>query len=249
MPAFNDRFAFAAPSYASCRPGYPDGLFLCLASSAERRERAWDCGTGSGQAATALAAHFRVVIATDASLVQLENARRAEGVHYVAMTAEHTALGSHTMDLVTVAQALHWFDRQLFFAEVDRVLRPGGTLAVWSYGLIAMEPAIDRVLDRFYRDTLGPYWPPERSLVENGYAGIVLPFPEMASPPFVMETRWTLAQLAGYISTWSAVGRYQSCLGVDPLPELMRSLASLWGRCDSRPVRWPLILRLARKVV
>src|SRR6476661_897619 len=163
MPAFRDHFAFAASSYASYRPRYPAALFAWLASATRGHELAWDCGTGSGQAAIGLAAHYEAVVATDPSVSQLSSAEGARGVEYVAMSAEASALRAESMDLVTVAQALHWFDREGFFAEVDRVLRPGGLLAVWSYGLLAIEPAIDARLHHFYSNTVGPYWPSERA--------------------------------------------------------------------------------------
>lgn len=249
MSAFRDLFAFAAGSYANYRPEYPVELFRWLAASTQRHECAWDCGTGSGQAALALAGHFAQVVATDASLTQLVNARRTPGVHYLAMAAESAALGADTVDLVTVAQALHWFDRQRFFAEVDRVLRPGGALAVWSYGLVSIDPAIDAVLYRLYHEVLGSYWPVERRLVESGYAGIALPYQEEPTPPFVMRTIWSLPQLGGYLSTWSATGRYRAMVGADPLAETMHAIKSIWGTTETRPIHWPLSVRIARKRV
>ena len=179
MPAFVDHFAATSASYARYRPHYPAALFDVIASATSARNTAWDCGTGSGQAAVPLAERYGEVIATDPSVAQLARAERTAGVTYVAMTAERCALAAHTVDLVTVAQALHWFDRPAFFAEVDRVLRPGGALAVWSYGLLSIEPAIDLLLQRLYVETLGPYWPAERALVDSGYAAIELPYPEL----------------------------------------------------------------------
>lgn len=247
MPAFADHFAARSDAYARYRPHYPAALFDWIASVTPERGRAWDCGTGSGQAAVPLAERYGEVIATDPSVAQLARAERTGGVSYVATTAEQCALASNTADLVTVAQALHWFDRPAFFAEVDRVLRPGGTLAVWSYGLLSIDPAIDILLERLYVDTLGPYWPAERSLVDSGYSEIDLPYPEMDAPEVVMKASWSLAQLAGYLSTWSAVDRYRTALGVDPVPLHMRDVAAAWGASGERRVRWPLIVRVARK--
>jgi SAM-dependent methyltransferase len=246
VPAFSDHFGVVAGSYASYRPHYPPALFDWLASLTSGHGRAWDCGTGSGQAAVALADHYGEVVATDASLAQLANAERAPAVHYVAMAAEQCALGQHCVDLVTVAQALHWFDHRRFFDQVDHVLRPGGLLAVWSYGILSVDPAIDPALRRFYGETLGPYWPAERSLVESGYAGIALPYPELAPPGFTMEASWTLDRFTGFLSTWSAVGRYRTVTGTDPLPELLRQVEAAWG-AGSRRIRWPLTVRVARK--
>jgi SAM-dependent methyltransferase len=247
MPSFRDLFAFASGSYATHRPDYPDALFRWLATAAPGRALAWDCGTGSGQAAVALAAHFTRVVATDASVKQLASARRAPAVHYVAMSAESAALPRDSANLVTVAQALHWFDRPRFYAEVDRVLRPGGLLAVWSYGMTTIAPAIDAVLGRFYEEVLGPYWPAEHALVESGYAGVELPYPEESVPTFAMQTEWRLAQLGGYLSTWSAVGRYKAAIGTDPLPAALEELERVWGPDEPHRIRWPLVVRVARK--
>ncbi|HET9011590.1 MAG TPA: class I SAM-dependent methyltransferase, partial [Gemmatimonadaceae bacterium] len=243
MPTFRDHFAFAARSYAAFRPHYPAALFDWLAGASPRRERAWDCGTGSGQAAVGLATHFDVVVATDPSLQQLGSAQRARGVEYLAMPAESAALADASVDLVAVAQALHWFDRPRFFGEVDRVLRPGGMLAVWSYGLLAITPAIDAVLHALYVHTLGDYWPSERALVDSGYAGIDLPYPELTTPHFSMQASWELQDLEGYLSTWSAVGRYRAVTGADPLQPLHHALASAWGSERRLAVRWPLVVR------
>jgi SAM-dependent methyltransferase len=248
MTAFSDHFGRAARSYAEYRPHYPAALFDWLSSVTARRERAWDCGTGSGQAAVALAAHFAEVVASDPSVAQLANAAPAAGLSYVAMTAEQAALRPAAVDLVTVAQALHWFDHPRFFAEVDRVLRPGGTLAVWSYGLLTIDPAVDRHLHHLYRDVLGPYWPSERSLVDSGYAGIALPYRELPVPAISMEAQWSLAQLGGYLSSWSAVGRYRAVVGSDPLPAILDDVGRVWGDpAAAHRVRWPLVVRAGRK--
>lgn len=247
MPAFTDHFAFAAGSYASYRPRYPTALFEWIASFSPTRDRAWDCGTGNGQAAVALAKHYGHVVATDPSVAQLARAQRAAGVSYLAMTAERCALAARSADLVTVAQALHWFDHAAFFVEADRVLRPGGALAIWSYGLLTIEPAIDVLLQRLYVDILGPYWPAERALVDSGYVGIELPYPQVDPPALEMEATWSLAQLAGFLSTWSAVGRYRNARGTDPLPAFIRGATPVWGSAATRRVRWPLVVRLALK--
>ena len=248
MPAFKDYFGDAARSYASYRPHYPAALFDWLCAVTASHERAWDCGTGSGQAAVALAGRFAEVVASDPSVDQLANAASAPALSYVAMTAEQVALRAHCADLVTVAQALHWFDRPRFFAEVDRVLRPGGTLAVWSYGLLTVDASVDRHVHRLYHDVLGPYWPSERSLVDSGYAGISLPYAELASPEIAMEAEWSLAEFGGYLSSWSAVGRYRARAGGDPLPAFLRDVADAWGT-TTRRIRWPLVVRAGRKTM
>lgn len=248
MSTFADHFSRVAAAYAVFRPRYPEALFDWLAGTAPGRRRAWDCGTGSGQAAVALAKRFQEVIASDPSIAQLANAERVPGVSYVAMTAERCALASSTADLITVAQALHWFDRDAFFQETMRVLRPGGLLAVWSYALMTVSPEIDSIIGTFYRDTVGPYWPPGRALVEHGYAGLQLPLPSIPAPALHMDAEWDLAQLMGYVSTWSAVDRYRIDRQEDPVPLLAGQLEHLWGDpAAPRTVRWPLTLIAARK--
>jgi SAM-dependent methyltransferase len=248
MPASSDHFGAAARAYAAYRPHYPPALFEWLGSLTAGRERAWDCGTGNGQAALALARRFAEVVATDPSLDQLVNATSHPSVSYIAMTAEQAALRTGSADLVTVAQALHWFDRPRFFAEVDRVLRPGGTLAVWSYGLLTVDPLVDEQVRHLHTDLLGPYWPSERSFVDSGYAGIALPYPELPRPDIAMEAVWSLAEFGGYLSSWSAVGRYRTRTGADPLPAFLRDLANAWGPAPRR-IRWPLVVRAGRKPV
>ena len=182
-----------------------------------------------------MAAYVGEVVATDASAAQLASAEQRLGVHYAVMAAERAALRTASVDLVTVAQALHWFDSARFFAEASRVLRPGGLLAVWSYGLHALGPGVDEILGRFYHETLVPYWPAERTLVDTGYSTIALPFPEIEAPPFAMEAEWSLAQLAGYLSTWSAVSRFRRATGTDPLPDLVTRLQREWGPTSTPP--------------
>jgi SAM-dependent methyltransferase len=247
MPRFRDHFAFASAAYASFRPDYPEELFSWLRTITPHRDRAWDCGTGTGQAAIALARHFDEVVATDASPSQLASATPADHVHYVAMAAEAVAFGTATIDLVTVAQALHWFDVRQFFGEVDRVLKPDGVIAVWSYGLLSVDAITDAVLHELYRQTLDGYWPRERALVDSGYAEIALPYAELSAPEICMEAMWTPRELAGYLSTWSAVGRYRRTEGLDPIPEVMRRIEDAWPGTEPRRIRWPLLVRAARK--
>jgi SAM-dependent methyltransferase len=245
---FKDHFSETAAGYASFRPHYPDRLFAFLAEKAPRRERAWDCATGSGQAAIGLAGRFKEVIATDASAEQIAHAAPHNGIMYRVAEAEASGLASESVDLVTVAQALHWFDLPAFFAEVKRVLVPGGLLAVWTYPDFRIAPEIDRIVRRYYSETVGPYWPPERSMVEEGYRSILLPFPEIEVPLFEIERAITLAGLAGYLRTWSATRRYLAERGHDPVADLLPPLAGLWGDPTvSREMRSPLRLRVARK--
>jgi SAM-dependent methyltransferase len=248
MAHFVDHYSSAAGEYARYRPRYPDALFAWLASVAPSRSLAWDCGTGSGQAAVAMSAHFAHIVATDPSTAQLAHAERGSGVSYAAMTAERAAIASASVAAVTVAQALHWFDRPAFYAEVKRVLAPGGVLAVWSYGLCTLgDAALDAALRRFHGETVGPHWPPERALVDAGYEGLELPFAELSAPPTAMEAWWTLEEFAGYLSTWSAVQRARAATGTDPLPAIIATLREGWGgEGPVRRIEWPFTLRAGR---
>jgi len=247
--SFHDHFSSVSGSYAQYRPRYPEALFTYLASLTTRRESAWDCATGSGQAALPLAAHFSRVIATDASVPQISKAARHARLHFFVAAAEAGALRPASVDLVTVAQALHWFDLPRFYAEVDRVLRSGGVLAVWSYGRLQADRApMQNLLDRFYNDTVGPYWPPERRWVEEGYASLAFPYEEIRPPAFSLTAAWTLPHLAGYLRTWSATQRYTKTQGIDPVSDLVPQLAPHWGEPQTvHTLRWPLTLRLGVK--
>ncbi|AFY28503.1 class I SAM-dependent methyltransferase [Cyanobium gracile] len=246
--SFTDHFGSVSGAYAHYRPTYPAPLFAWLAGVAPARRRAWDCATGTGQAAIALAAHFDAVVATDASAGQLAAARPHPGVDYRQAPAEGSGLEADSMDLATVAQALHWFDRPRFFAEVERVLRPGGVLAVWSYGIPQLEgEAANAQLQHFYADIVGPYWPAEKVLVENGYRDLDLPFETLPTPAFAMEADWTLEQVLGYCSSWSASSRYRAALGSDPIDQLRPALAAVWGESQKqRRLHWPLTLKASR---
>jgi SAM-dependent methyltransferase len=249
MSGFADHFSMQAGSYAQYRPLYPASLFSWLAERAPSRERAWDCGTGSGQAAVALSRHFDTVIATDPSASQIGHAKPTDGVRYAVMTAERSAIATASVSLVTVAQALHWFDLSAFYREVQRVLVPGGVLAVWSYGLLTIEPAIDELIAHFYTDTVGPYWPAERAIVDAGYGTLDFPFAEEEAPAVAMEAEWTAGQLLGFLSTWSAVARFRSARGEDPMPRFAEALSERWGdRSLAKRVCWPLSLRMGRLV-
>lgn len=243
-----DHFSPVAADYAQFRPHYPPDLFSWLAEIAPARNLAWDCATGSGQAAVDLAAHFQQVIATDSSTAQLDAAPLHANIIYRRAPAEASGLTAHSVDLISVAQALHWFDLDRFYAEVKRVLTVGGILAVWTYRMLSSgDTAIDDCIAHFYQHTVGPYWPPERVHVENGYRRLPFPFNELTPPDFHMQTQWTLAQVLGYLRSWSASHRYQQHTGLDPVAALRARLDPLWGDPNqSRSIRWPLALRVGR---
>jgi len=251
-PSFSDHFSGHASEYARYRPDYPESLFAYLASLSPSHGLAWDCATGNGQAAAGLALHFADVVATDASARQIEEAPRLERVRFAVAPAESSPLPDASVDLVTVAQALHWFDLPAFFGEVRRVLAPRGVFAAWCYGLLTIAPDVDAVLNRFYRDVVGEYWPKERAIVERGYASLAFPlasaFDEITPPRFAMEKEWTLAELLGYVRTWSAVRRYEEVRNEDPVTDLEGELRNPWGSPEQpRKALWDLDIRLGRK--
>jgi SAM-dependent methyltransferase len=245
---FADHFSGFSPDYARYRPDYPENLFAYLAGLAPATRCAWDCATGSGQAAVPLAKHFERVFATDASAAQLANARPDPRIEYRTAPAEDSGLPAESVDLVTVAQALHWFDRPRFWTEVRRVLVPRGVIAVWCYDLLHAEPPVDAIVRRLYFEIVGPYWPPERVLTEQRYATIEFPFEEINPPAFRMEKRWALADLLGYLRTWSAARRHAEAKGEDPVRLVEADLARVWGPPETaRPIVWDLAVRAGRR--
>lgn len=245
---FRDHFSSVAADYATFRPEYPAALVDWLASVSQRRDVAWDCACGSGQAANTLAAHFDLVVATDASLVQVASAPAIEKTLFVIAASERAPLANRAVDLVAVAQALHWFVCETFFAEVRRVVRPGGVFAAWTYGMphVEAEP-VAKAVHGFIDGPLGPYWPPEIRLVLDGYASIDLPFEELETPAFELQVEWPLARFLGFVRTWSGVGRYQEERGEDPVVQLAAELEGLLeNEEDLLPISWTLDLRAGR---
>jgi SAM-dependent methyltransferase len=244
--AFKDHFSGHAADYRAFRPTYPPELFAFLASVAPARELAWDCGTGSGQAAVPLAEHFARVFATDASAEQVKNAGPHPKVEYAVAPAEKCPLPDASVDLVLVAQALHWFDHDRFYAEVRRVCKPGGAIAATCYYMPSVGPDVDPVL-REWEDFIRPYWTPERVWVDDGYRSIPFPFPERVAPRFELSVPVSLAGLVGYLGTWSASKQYRKKHGADPLERFGAAFAAAWGDPSTvRTLRWELTMRLGR---
>jgi SAM-dependent methyltransferase len=246
--SYPDHFSGHARDYARARPRYPAALFTGLAALAPRRGLAWDAGTGSGQAALGLAEHFSRVVASDPSAAQVAQAPTHPRVEFRLGIASESGLEAGSADLVCAAQAAHWFDLPSFYVEAARVLRRGGVLTLWCYGLTRIAPVIDALVDRFYHDVVGPYWPPERGHIETGYRELAFPFPDQPFPAVKMQQQWTLVQFADYLVTWSAVQRYRRDRGADPLATLLPELTRAWGEPDQqRLVTWPLTGRLGTR--
>jgi SAM-dependent methyltransferase len=242
---FKDYFSGHAVEYAKFRPHYPEEMFEYLASISPEHELAWDCATGNGQAAVGLARHFERVIATDASAQQIESAEVDKRISYRVAPAEASEINSASVDLILVAQALHWFDLDAFFTEAKRILKKDGVLAISSYKVLEIAPEFDAIIRKFYRETTGPFWPPERELVETDYKDIAFPFAELPPPQFEMRTQWKLDQLAGYLRTWSATQKFIAARGFDPVDLVMEDLGAIWKNPEQvRDIKWPLHLRV-----
>jgi len=244
-PVFKDHFSGQSDAYQKYRPDYPSALFEWLASQAPSRRLAIDVATGNGQAAIALAQYFEQVIATEPSAAQLSKARPHDRVEYRQEAAEAISVNAGAADLLTAAQAAHWFEWPRFCVEAARVLRSGGLLAVWNYGNCRVLPAIDRLVGDFSRDVVGPYWPRERRHVDEAYRDLALPFASIDAPEFEMQTRWDAAAMLGYLDTWSAVRRCRARTGRDPLLLVAGPLRQAWGD-RLRDTRWPLTLKAGR---
>lgn len=242
-------FSQSSDQYAKHRPQYPDELFSYLGEICSGHSSAWDCGTGNGQAAVSIAKFFNQVEATDISDEQIKQAIPNAKVKYHVSPAEQTSFKNEAFDLVTVAVAIHWFDQAKFFQEVNRVLKRGGVLAVWTYGLTEVDPEIDAVISDDLLKPIDSFWAEGNRQVMNGYRDLVMPFVEIENKPsFAVKMAWDLNQLCAYFRTWSAVKRYMTEVGSDPVASLEAKLKAIWGKpSDTKLVRMPLFLRLSRK--
>ncbi|MHB8742348.1 MAG: class I SAM-dependent methyltransferase [Sulfuricaulis sp.] len=244
---FKDHFSGHADDYARYRPDYPAALFEFLGNRVSEHELAWDCGTGNGQAAFGLTAYFDRIIATDLSDKQIQNASKHEKIGYYVAPAEQINLPARSVDLITVAQALHWFPFEVFYQQVRRVLKPNGWLAVWCYGMSRVNPAVDQVVQHYYKNIVGPFWPPECHYIDEKYLTIPFPFVELPTPEFFMKAEWDFHDFVGYLHTWSATQRFKQQYEQNPIDIVRRALAKTWGSASARiTVRWPLYLRLGR---
>jgi ubiquinone/menaquinone biosynthesis C-methylase UbiE len=239
-----DLFSGHANIYATFRPTYPEELFQYIFQFVSNKECAWDCGTGNGQVAQRLARDFRTIYATDLSDKQIEHAVRLPNIIYSVSPAESTSFEPHIFDLITVGQALHWFNVDAFFREATRVAKPGGLVAVWGYGNIMINPTLDPHIQDFYSNVVGKYWDAARRHVETEYRDIQFPFRPIASPRFYLEQQWTLKHLSGYLESWSATQRYILDKKENPVKKFEAKLAQNWGKEESLKVRFPIFLKL-----
>jgi ubiquinone/menaquinone biosynthesis C-methylase UbiE len=245
--AFHDVFSDRSSEYAAQRPTYPDGLFAFIAERAPSKQAAWDCATGNGQAAVGLVRHFTRVEATDASAAQLAHALPAPRVRYSVQPAEQTTFADGAFDALCVAQSLHWFDFDRFFAEATRVLKPGGVFAAWGYDRFTVTPTFDAAFQRRVLDVLAGAWPEQNRMLWNGYRDVPMPFAPIEAPAFHIDVHWTLEQLVGYVGTWSATKRYLAESHPEWLGELRDQLRSAWPGSGPARVAMPLHLLCGRR--
>jgi len=244
---FEDHFSELAKTYSKFRPGYPSKLFEYLAGCCKENTQAWDCGTGNGQAARSLAEYFDNVLATDASKEQIEQAPTHSKIIYRVEPAEKVSLDDNSTDLITVAAAVHWFNFDKFYAEVKRVLKRGGIIAVWGYHLFTITPEIDNLLIKYYKEILKGFWPERFHYVDTRYADLPFPFEEIKPPKFEMITEWNLNQVAGFLSSWSGTKIYHQEKGHHPLKEIWDDLLIAWGDENlKRNLNWPLYMRVGK---
>ena len=240
-------FAQGGSAYARFRPTYPADLATYLASVSPDKRLAVDVGCGTGQLTAQLGRHFAQVVGFDPSADQLANAAQHPHVRYERAPAEGLPLDAGTVSLVTAAQAAHWFDLPAFFGEVRRVAAPGAVVALATYGVLELEPEVSQVFSRFYRDVIGPFWPPERALVDSGYSTIDFPFSELPAPRMAIRQAWNLPELLGYVSTWSAVRAAVDAGRQDLLASFADDIGGAWGDAGARrSVSWPIALRIGR---
>lgn len=241
-----NKFSTISDKYARFRPDYPAAIFDFLYPLLKRKDSAWDCGTGNGQVARELALDFTTVEATDLSPQQIAHAFQADNINYSVQKAEHTNFAEDSFDLVTVGQAVHWFDFDRFYEEVKRVGNSNSVIALFGYNLCQITPEIDQIIRIFYKDILGTYWAPERTYIEQNYQTIPFPFRELETPEVTNIKLWKLEDLIGYLNTWSAVQKYTQENTKRPLDLIEKELTEAWGNAEVRKINFPIIFRVGR---
>jgi ubiquinone/menaquinone biosynthesis C-methylase UbiE len=241
-----DNFSTQAKAYAAHRPTYPEALVRELVMLTNEQENVWDCATGNGQLAALLSPWFSSVYATDISQKQLDHAVQKENIGYRLATAEAPGFPDGFFDLVTVGQAVHWFDFQRFYETVRRVGKPNSILAIIGYGMFKSHPKLDAVVQHFYVDITGPYWDPERRYLDEKYQTIPFPFEEIHLSPHKMRLNWTLDDMVGYLNTWSALHHYIRANESNPIDLIIKDLEQNWGSDETIAVTWDVLTRVGK---
>jgi SAM-dependent methyltransferase len=239
-----DYFSGHSKIYAAFRPSYPQALYDFILKHDTNESSAWDCATGNGQVAKVLAKYFKNVYATDISQQQLDNAIQADNIYYAISAAEKTSFPENQFDLITVGQALHWFDVNAFYTEVKRVGKNNSVIAVWGYSLCTINEDIDKIFLDYYNNIVGPYWDQARRLVEDEYKNIPFPFKQIAAPKFEINVSWTLNEFVGYLTSWSATQKYIKVNKKDPVEDVNKKLQQHWNDHELKSVRFPVFVKL-----
>ncbi len=247
MATFNDNFSKQASIYAQYRPSYPHELYDYLSELTPTHELAWDCGTGNGQSAIHLADFYDSVYASDPSEAQITNAFAHDRVTYKIEKAEESTLKDQSVDLVAIAQAIHWFDYDKFYAEVKRVLKKGGIIATWAYGIPSINKELDVLIKHFHQKTVGPYWPIETRSIDQEYTTIPFPFREIEPPEFYIRKRFKMEDLLGHLLSWSATQRFIEQVGHNPIDQLRLEVEKIWGNPQLvKDAVWKIYLRVGK---
>jgi len=242
-----DLFSNQAAVYAQYRPGYPNELFDHILQYVNNKQTVWDCATGNGQAAVELARYFNKVMATDISEKQLQQAQPNEKITYSVTTAENTSFSDNTFDCITVAQAYHWFNFDAFHKEAIRVAKADAVIAIWGYSLVVCEDeSLNRIINSFYREKVGPYWDKERRYVDDHYSTVPFPYEPLPSKDLKINVLWNREQLIGYFNTWSSVQHFIKAHQYNPVDELAATIESIWTDGNSKQFYFPLFLKLGR---
>lgn len=242
-----DNFSNHSKQYSVFRPTYPDEAVSFILNLVENKENVWDCGTGNGQLAAKLSPFFENVYATDISENQINNAVKKENITYEIVSAENVSFEENFFDLITVAQAIHWFDFDKFYEKVHHTLKSNGIIAVIGYNLMTIDEESDRIIRHFYSDILGDkYWDKERKYPDEQYKTIPFPFQEIQTPSFSQKVKWNLDELIGYLNTWSAVQHYIKANGTNPVDDVKTEFEKIWGKEKQKEVTFPTLIRIGK---
>lgn len=243
-----DLFSKQSKLYAKYRPKYPKKIYEAIYNLLIKYEipfhTAWDCATGNGQVAFELSKKFNQVYASDISSNQIKFARSKDNIFYLVEPAEQSSIDKDSINLITVAQGLHWFSTKKFFKEVKRVSKKPAILAVWCYATCKFnDPYINEIFIKFYKEILKNYWESERKLVETGYATIQFPFIEIQNTQFEYETFFTKKQFLGYVNSWSSVVKFKDIHSFNPVFLLKDFLNPFWKEHQRKKIVFPLYLK------
>ena len=248
MQSFQDYFSKQAAVYSKFRPSYPSELFEFLKGLTNEHQLAWDCGTGNGQSAIELAKIYEQVFATDPSSEQIKNAFPHHSIVYKVEAAETPHfINDHSVDLITVAQAVHWFDLDKFYTQAKRVLKLSGVIAIWAYNLPIIEPKIDSIIQDFHDNVVGEFWLPENKLIDSEYSTISFPFCEINTPEFFIRKQTTLYDTIGHIRSWSATQKFIDKHRFSPIDAVTTRIKEHWeDPYQQKETSWKLILKVGK---